>query len=140
MIERLVSTGLGIYLCLVGAGLMIAALKLAITRIQIANGARADGVIVGYTSRWVTRRGRPPSQMTRVRFTASSGETIEFQSRMGGASHRWPIGSSIPVRYLRDQPAMAEIATAGRLALAPLVVLVLALGCFLTAWRAGAGG
>jgi hypothetical protein len=137
MLERMTATGFGIYLCVVGAILAATAVGLFAKRLKISAGLRADGRIVGYHQRIQQRRSMKPQYMPLVRFTPSGHAPIEFQSRMSVDRERWPEGTPVRVAYRAKQPDHAEIATPARLWLAPPALLLFALGCFATAWKAG---
>ena len=137
LLERMTATGFGIYLCVVGAILAAIAISLFARRLKISAGLRADGRIVGYQQRVQQRRAMKPQYMPLVRFTPHGQAPIEFQSRMSADPTRWPEGTLVPVAYRFDRPDQAEIATPVRLWLAPPALLLFALGCFATAWKAG---
>lgn len=137
ILERLLATGFGIYLSIVGTGLGALAAGLAVKRIRINAGERADGRIVGYTERMKQHVGDRPQFMPRVSFHPRGGPAVEFQSRMGADPKRWPEGTPVPVAYRADRPQDAEIASWARLWLAPIVIALMAGGCLALAWRVG---
>jgi hypothetical protein len=64
--------------------------------------------------------------MPRVRYTSLQHGQQEFVSRMSADAQRLPIGTQVPVAHSAADPTIAEIATFGRLWLAPLVFWILA--------------
>jgi hypothetical protein len=137
MLARLTATGFGIYLCILGAVFVTGAIGLLAKRLKISAGRRADGRIVGYHQRTQRRRAMKPQYMPLVSFTPRGRDPVEFQSRMSADPTHWPERTLVPVAYRADFPDQAEIATAARLWLAPLVFLLFALACVATAWKVG---
>ena len=134
---RIVSTGFGIYLCFVGSVLAAAAIGLFVKRPRISAGLRADGRIIGYHQRIQHRRVMKSQYMPLVRFTPRGHAAVEFQSRMSADPKRWPEGTLIPVAYAVGRPDLGEIATTARLWLAPIALLLFALGSLAIARKAG---
>ena len=56
---------------------------------------------------------------------------------MSADPKRWPEGTLIPVAYAAGRPDLAEIATTARLWLAPIALLLFALGSLAIARKAG---
>jgi hypothetical protein len=135
---RLFANPVAIYLALAGAMLLSGGIVLLAARVRLAVGARARGRIVGYVERMQQRRGLKKQFMPVVRFQPHAGPEIEFRSRMGSASKGLPIGETVSVAYRSDRPEAAEIATAARLWLAPIVMIGMALVALYGAWKAGA--
>jgi hypothetical protein len=135
-VNRMLATGFGIYLCVIGAAFAAIAVGLFVKRVRISAGPRADGQVIGYVSRMANR---PSWQhyMPLVRFTPRGGTPVEFQSRMGADPARWPEGTPVPVAYREERPDHAEIATAARLWLAPPMLLLFAAASFAIAWKVG---
>lgn len=44
----------------------------------------------------------------RVRFRTDSGREVTFESGMARGGKAWAIGDTVPVRYQRDDPQVAE--------------------------------
>ena len=66
--------------------------------------------------------------MPHVRFVAADMREHTFVSRMGAKPARWPVGTSVPVAFLADDPSRAEIATFARLWTAPAALYLFAAG------------
>jgi hypothetical protein len=135
---RLLANPVAIYLTLAGAILLLGGIVLFAARIRLAAGERARGRIVGYVERMQERRGTKKQFMPIVRFQPHAGPEVEFQSRMGSASKGMQVGATVPVAYRSGRPEAAEIATAPRLWLAPIVISAMGLVAFYGAWKAGA--
>jgi hypothetical protein len=137
IIDQFTANWLAIYCSAIGAIMVAIALWLFLRRIGMATGLRAQGQIIAYRE----MRKQHVGQLTRyqpvVRFQPRGGAPVEFLSEMSADPQRWTIGRPVPVAYRETQPDQAEIASTARLWLAPLVLLLLALGSFATAWKAG---
>jgi hypothetical protein len=135
MLERLLSNPLSIYFSLVSAGLLLGCIVLFYSRVRLLGGASATGQVVGYNERILMRRGAKRQYMPVVRFQPHDGPPVELQSRFGGSTSALSIGEPVQVRYLPDSPQKAEIATIGRLWLAPFVLLGMALVMIYATWK-----
>ena len=121
------------YLAWAGLGLAALALFLSFTRIRLRlTGTRTQGRVIGYVNRLQADRSDSPGQMPRIRYSGRDGQR-EFVSRMGARPERWPVGTILPVLY-RPGTSEAEIATRGRLWVAPLAAWLMALVAFAAAF------
>jgi len=99
-------------------------------------GARTSGEVVSYTERMRSSRGEKTSYMPHVRFVAADMREHTFVSRMGAQPSRWPVGTSVPVAFLERDPSRAEIATWGRLWIAPAALYLFAAAMAYAAYTA----
>ena len=99
-------------------------------------GARTSGEVVSYTERMRSSRGEKTSYMPHVRFVAADMREHTFVSRMGAQPSRWPVGTSVPVAFVASDPSRAEIATWGRLWIAPAALYLFAAAMAYAAYTA----
>ena len=137
LLDRLTANGFAIYCSLMGAIFAAVALWLLVRRMRIAAGLRAQGQIVSYRQVRKQHVREVTQFQPTVRFQPRGGPPVEFESQVSADPEAWKIGHPVPVAYCATDPRQAEIATAARLWLAPPALLLLALGSFAAAWKAG---
>jgi len=109
---------------------------LLVSRIRLAAGEEASGQVIGYAERIRPRRAAEPEYMPVVQYQPAGGRPVKFQSRMGANSKPYQIGEIVPVVYRPGEPTVAEIRSAARLWLAPVVLLAMSAVSFYASWTA----
>ncbi|HEY6916530.1 MAG TPA: DUF3592 domain-containing protein [Allosphingosinicella sp.] len=111
MVVQFVMGAFGAWVTYQGLALLAARQRLT------AQGADALGEVTGYKPSFGSGG---VAYMPKVRFRAAQGER-EFVSGMSANRKKWPVGTAVPVRYLPEDPAQAEIATGPRMWAPPLI-------------------
>lgn len=97
------------YLAIVALACIAGALWLALRRWAVlVNGMDATGRVEGFEERWSEGSA---SYLPVVSFTDFHGRARRFTAVAGRETRTPPVGSRVPVRYLRDDPGRAYIAS-----------------------------
>jgi type II secretory pathway pseudopilin PulG len=115
---------IGIVFAIVGVVmLVIAVVVFSRTRRFLATALSAQGTVIEMIER--TRRDREGRTSTvwapRVQFSVS-GQTIEFESKVGSSPPRYKEGQAIEVKYDPQDPNNARVAAASSMWLVPALV------------------
>jgi type II secretory pathway pseudopilin PulG len=115
---------IGIVFAIVGVVmLVIAVVVFSRTRRFLATALSAQGTVIEMIQR--TRRDREGRTSTvwapRVQFSVS-GQTIEFESKVGSSPPRYKEGQAIDVKYDPQDPNNARVAAASSMWLVPALV------------------
>lgn len=132
-----VVSGVSLIFVVIGAGLLLIAVRHGIRRLAfMQTSAAVDGVVV------VLREDRDGMdavrvRFPRVRFRTAAGRDISFEAGMARSGAAWQVGETVRVRYQVDHPETADLE--GFVALwGPTVVFALLavvfLGVGLSAW------
>ena len=98
-----------IYLVIVALACIAGAVWLALRRWAVlVNGVDATGRVEGFEER---QDEGSVFYLPVVSFTDFHGQARRFTSVAGRPTRDPPVGSRVPVRYLRDDPARAYIAS-----------------------------
>lgn len=110
-----------------GSGLALVALRnFSHRRAFIRGSSVATGVVV---ARRAEHDGADiqPLAYPRIRFQATSGREVTFESRMARGRSTWAVGESVPVRYRVAHPEIAELDSVAALWGATTLFAILAL-------------
>jgi hypothetical protein len=126
------------YLTICGGAMLLAGAWLLTTRTRLwLRGERTIGEISAYTPRLRSRPGEQLHYMPHVRFVEKSGKAREFVSTTSADPGKWPVGTSVPVSFDRDDPHKAEITTPILFWRGPAGVLIFAVALLAAALKVG---
>ena len=115
---------IGIIFAIVGAALLvIGVVVFSRTRRFLATAVSAQGTVLEMIQR--TSKDREGAVSTvwapRVRFSAS-GQTIEFESKVGSSPPRYKEGDTLEVKYDPQDPNNARVAAGSSMWLVPVLL------------------
>jgi hypothetical protein len=92
-----------------GAGMSVLARRHFVRRRAfVRDSTTATGVIVGFRE---DRNRDEISYFPKIRFRTPAGREVTFESGAGSSHTSLQVGDTVEIRYRRDQPEIAEVAS-----------------------------
>ena len=115
--------------------IVLAIVSVVRTRKFLATAVTVEGTVTDIEKRegTVRREGETLQQTTfhpRISFTTKEGNALEFIERVGTSMPSHAVGGKVQVKYDPANPQEARMATASRLWLAPIIMIVIGVVAF----------